>query len=102
MARHSRREFVGGTAAGLAGLLMPRWLRETRRLTASPEPDRGVFNAKVYTMDATTPIAAALARKAGRFGAVGSTADITAPVGKRTETLDVEQMTIVPRCRDSH
>ena len=102
MARQSRREFVGVTAAGLAGLLMPRWLRETRRLTASPEPDLVVFNAKVYTMDATTPIAAALATKAGRFVAVGSTADIRALVGKRTQSLDAKQMTIVPGFIDCH
>ncbi|PYP61811.1 MAG: amidohydrolase, partial [Gemmatimonadetes bacterium] len=102
MAHHSRRQFVGVTAAGLAGLLMPRWLRETRRLTASPEPDLVVFNAKVYTMDATTPIAAALATKAGRFVAVGSTADIRALVGKRTQTLDAKQMTIVPGFIDCH
>src|SRR5438270_7094918 len=102
MARHSRREFVGVTAAGLAGLLMPRWLRETRRLTTSPEPDLVLFKAKVYTMDATTPIAAALATKAGRFVAVGSTADIRALVGKRTQTLDAKQMTIVPGFIDCH
>src|SRR5437588_643878 len=102
MARHSRREFVGVTAAGLAGLLMPRWLRETRRLTTSPEPDLVVFNAKVYTMDATTPIAAALATKAGRFAAVGSTADLRSLVGKRTQTLDAGQMTIVPGFVDCH
>src|SRR5437016_913261 len=102
MARQSRREFVGVTAAGLAGLLMPRWLRETRRLAASPEPDLVVFNAKVYTMDATTPIAAALATKAGRFVAVGSTADIRALVGKRTQSLDAKQMTIVPGFIDCH
>src|SRR5204862_4559780 len=102
MARHSRRALVGITAAGLAGLLMPRWLRETRRLTTSPEPDLVVFNAKVYTMDATTPIAAALATKAGRFVAVGSTADIRALVGKRTQTLDAKQMTVVPGFTDCH
>src|SRR4051812_5649339 len=98
--RHSRREFMGLTAAGVVGTLTPPWLADARgasaRAAQSPEPDLVVFNAKVYTMDAAAPRAEAFAVKAGRLVAVGSTADIRRLAGKATQTLDAKQMTIVP------
>ena len=105
--RHSRREFMGLTAAGVAGALTPPWLADARgvssaRSAQSPEPDLVVFNAKVYTMDAGMRRAEAFAAKAGRLVAVGSSADIRRLAGKGTQTLDAKQMTIVPGFTDTH
>ena len=46
--------------------------------------------------------AEAFAVKAGRFLAVGSTADIKGLVGEGTQTLDAKQMTVVPGFTDCH
>jgi predicted amidohydrolase YtcJ len=105
--RHSRREFLGLTAAGVAGALAPPWLRGanaalTRGDASDAEADLIVLNARVYTMDPGLPRAEAFATKAGRFLAVGSTADIRGLAGKRTQTFDAKQMTIVPGFADCH
>jgi predicted amidohydrolase YtcJ len=68
----------------------------------APEPDLLIFNAKVYTVDPSMPKAEAFAVKAGRFTAVGSTADMKALAGKRTQTYDAKQMTVVPGFIDCH
>ncbi|MDB4878484.1 MAG: Amidohydrolase 3 [Gemmatimonadetes bacterium] len=102
--RHSRREFMGFGAAGVAGLLAPPWLRDERtaRGARAADPDLVVFNAKVYTVDPAVPRAEAFAVSGGRFVAVGRTADIKALAGKRTQTFDAKQMTIVPGFIDCH
>jgi predicted amidohydrolase YtcJ len=114
--RRTRREFMGLTAAGAAGMLTPAWLADPRTVPAigaaavtgtaqgapSTDPDLVVFNAKVYTMDPAAPRAEAFATSRGRFIAVGSTAAIKALAGKRTQTFDAKQMTIVPGFTDCH
>jgi predicted amidohydrolase YtcJ len=106
MSHQSRREFLGLTVAGAAGMLASPSSRGVRELLAalgqSPEPDLVVYNAKVYTMDNATPRAEAFATKGGRFVAVGSTADIRALAARRTQTFDAQQMTIVPGFTDCH
>src|ERR1700690_3569940 len=92
--RQSRRGFLSLTAAGMAGV---RWLG-----AAAQDADLVVFNAKVYTVDSRAPKAEAFAVQAGRFGAVGSSADIKALIGKGTQTFDARQMTIVPGFMDCH
>src|SRR5262245_42395920 len=100
MQQHSRRDFVGSLAAGIAGTF------GTQSTAATPatvlEPDLVVFNAKVYTVDSRNPTAEAFAIKTGRFVAVGSTRDIRALAGKNTQTYDARQMTIVPGFIDCH
>ena len=108
--RTSRREFMGLTAAGVAGALTPPWIAESRpssgrftlQGTPSVEPDLVVYNAKVYTMDPATPRAEAFAVSGGRFVAIGSTSAIRALAGRRTATFDAKQMTIVPGFTDTH
>ena len=105
--RQSRRDFMGLTAAGIAGAITPPWLLDARGVFAAfsapgPDPDLVVFNANVYTIDAAAPRAEAFATKAGRFVAVGSTGDIKGLIGKRTQSLDAKQMTIVPGFTDCH
>ena len=103
----TRRRFMGLTAAGVAGLLTPPWLRDARAATGaltaqSGDTDLVVFNAKVYTVDPAAPRAEAFAIKGGRFIAVGSTADIKGLIGKRTQSFDAKQMTVVPGFVDCH
>ena len=105
--RHSRREFLGVTAAGAAGVLTPPWLRDARAVapaptTTSADADLVVFNAKVYTVDPAAPRAEAFAIKDARFVAVGSTVDVKGLIGQRTQIFDAQQMTIVPGFVDCH
>lgn len=61
-----------------------------------------VFNARVYTVDPAVPRAEAFAVKAGRFAAVGSTADMKSLIAKGTQTYDARGMTVVPGFIDCH
>jgi len=114
--RQSRREFMGLTAAGVAGVLGRPLLGDARggsvpsawrgvsgaQSSSGTDADLVVYNAKVYTMDAAVPRAEAFAVSGGRFVAVGRTADIRGLAGKRTVTLDAKQMTVVPGFTDCH
>ncbi|MGE5099336.1 MAG: amidohydrolase [Deltaproteobacteria bacterium] len=114
--RPSRREFMGLTAAGVAGVLTRPWLGDARPSgvahswrnehglsgSQSADADLVVFNAKVYTMDPAAPRAEAFATSGGRFIAVGRTSDIKGLTGKRTQRFDAKQMTIVPGFTDCH
>ncbi len=103
--RQSRRAFMGLTGAGVAGALGSPWLGATPAAQASPDtasPDLVVFNARVYTVDPGAPRAEAFAVKAGRFVAVGATADIRGLVGSGTRSVDAQQMTVVPGFTDGH
>jgi predicted amidohydrolase YtcJ len=102
--RRSRREFIALTGAGVGGALGAA----ATGVSAQPagagagEADLVVLNAKVYTVDARTPLAEAFAVKGGRFVAVDSTATIKGLAGKATETFDARQMTVVPGFIDCH
>src|SRR5260370_2625064 len=86
---YSRREFMGLSGAGIAGLVGAQWPGCTAAAAVdSQDPDLVVFNAKVYTVDPLEPSAQAFAVKAGRFVAVGSTDDVTPLIGKRTQVFD--------------
>lgn len=103
--RHSRREFMGLTGAGLAGAVGASRLGSTAVEAAIAEPqdaDLVVYNAKVYTMDSGAPRAEGFAIKAGRFVAVGGTAEMRSLIGKSTESYDAKGMTIVPGFIDCH
>jgi len=104
--RRSRREFMGLTAAGVAGVVAgplgtatPAWAAQ---LVEPRDADLVVLNAKVFTVDDAMARAEAFAVKRGRFIAVGSTADIKGLAGKATQTIDARQMTVVPGFCDCH
>jgi predicted amidohydrolase YtcJ len=102
--RPTRRQFVGATGAAIAGFAGAPW-RGASVAAAAAEPqdaDLVVVNAKVYTVDAAVARAEAFAVKAGRFIAVGSTADMRALAGRNTQTIDAKQMTVVPGFIDCH
>ncbi len=98
--RPSRREFMG-IATGIATVVGGPWL-SAAAAAETQDADLVVFNAKVYTVDSRVPKAEAFAVKAGRFVAVGSTADIKALIGKGTQALDAKQQTVVPGFIDCH
>jgi predicted amidohydrolase YtcJ len=98
--RRTRRDFIGLTTAGLAGLAA--WPPPLAAAPDSSDADLVVFNAKVYTVDPRAPKVEAFAVKARRFAAVGTTSEIKALIGKGTQTFDAKQMTIVPGFIDCH
>jgi predicted amidohydrolase YtcJ len=106
--RRNRRWFMGLCASGLVGAFAKAPLSATPiAQPAQPAPDTRdadlvVFNANVYTVDSRAPKVEALAVKAGRFSAVGNTADIRGLIGKNTATFDARRMTIVPGFTDTH
>jgi predicted amidohydrolase YtcJ len=106
--RHSRREFLGLTGVGVAGLaragfLGPQLLAQAESVDFDPRhADLVVFNANVYTVDPRIPKAEGFAVKRGRFVFVGSSAAAKAFIDKGTRTLDAKQMTVVPGFIDCH
>ena len=92
-------------AAGMASLAGESWLGTAVAADtpgATQDADLVVFNARVYTVDSRMPKVEAFAVKAGRFIAVGSTAEMKALIGKGTQTFDAKQMTVVPGFIDCH
>ncbi len=103
--RHSRREFMGLTGAGIAGAAAAPWLGAAPAAQAASDtdsPDLVVVNAAVYTIDPQMSKAEAFAVKGGRFVAVGTSADIRGLAGRATEVYDAKGMTIVPGFTDCH
>jgi predicted amidohydrolase YtcJ len=100
--RYDRRDFMGLSGAGVAGLLASPWAVSRVLAAVDQDPDLVVTNAKVYTVDPAMPRAEAFAVKAGRFVAVGSTDEVKALIGRRTRTVDAERMTVVPGFVDAH
>jgi predicted amidohydrolase YtcJ len=103
--RRSRREFMGWTLAGAAASITPSWLGATisrRTSDFAVDPELIVINAKVYTLEAAAPRAAAFAVSNNRFSAVGTTAAMRALAGKRTRVIDAKGMTVVPGFIDTH
>jgi predicted amidohydrolase YtcJ len=100
---HDRREFMGLAGAGVAGsvIAQARW-GQALAAVAPQDPDLVVLNARAYTVDPIAPQAEAFAVKADRFVAVGSSGEVRSLIGPRTQTLDAEQMTIVPGFIDAH
>jgi len=67
-----------------------------------PAPDLVVINADVYTVDSTRARADAFAVSAGKFVAIGSTAEIQQLVGADTEVIDVGGVSVIPGLIDGH
>src|SRR5579863_3485538 len=99
----TRREALAATVAAVASAFTARNLWAQNIATSGgPDADAVVFNAKVYTVEPGAPRAEAFAVKDGRFLAVGSNEAVRNLIGKRTQTFDAKQMTIVPGFIDCH
>ena len=100
---YSRRRFVGSLAGvGAAACAGGGWSRAVAAAVGPRDADLVVFNAKVYTVEASQPEAEAFAVRNGRFIAVGANDAVKALIGKGTQTFDARQMTIVPGFIDCH
>ncbi len=91
-----RRVLQWGSAGGVAAL------GATRAMAAPLAPDRIVINARVWTVDDAQPQAEAFAILGDRFVAVGTTADIRAMAGPRTQVFDAAGLTVTPGFIDAH
>ena len=105
--RHTRREFLGMTGAAVTcaaggGLFKPLAAQSFAPYSRIGDADLVVYNAKVYTVDGSLPIAEAFAIKNGRFIAVGTTAEMKSLAGKKSRLMDAGQMTVVPGFIDTH
>jgi len=65
-------------------------------------PDLIVLNADVYTVDSTHARADAFAISAGKFVAIGTTAEIQQLAGVDTEIIDVGGVSVIPGLIDGH
>ena len=92
-----RRHILQGGGAALAAAA-----GATRAIAGPLEPDRIVVNARVWTVEDAQPTAEAFAIRGDRFVAVGSTSDIRALAGPRTEVFDAQGMTVTPGFIDAH
>ena len=97
MNQQNRRGFLGLAGAGLGAA----WSARAFAATAEA-PDFVVLNAKVYTVDPRLPRAQAFAVRDGRFVAVGSSEEMRALAGPRTQTFDAHGATVVPGFIDCH
>lgn len=86
-------------AVALAPALLPPSAAAQR---AAPPADLIVTHARIYTVDATRPVATALAVRDGRIAFVGSTREALALRGPSTRVLDLPGRTIVPGLVDAH
>lgn len=69
---------------------------------AQPTADLVVKNADVYTSDPSQPRVQAFAVKAGRFLSVGSNALVESYVGKNTQVIDANGVSVTAGLVDSH
>ena len=65
-------------------------------------PDLIILNATIHTMEEAQPRAEAVATKANRIIAVGSTAEVRALAGPNTRLIDAKGRTVVPGFNDAH
>src|SRR4051812_18860836 len=69
-------------------------------LAHAQSADLIVRNARIYTVDAKTPIASAMAVRGGKIMAVGG--DLNSVEGPSTMVIDAKNATIIPGLIDSH
>ena len=86
----SRRQFIGSLAA------LPLFSFE------QTEPDLILHNANIFTVDAKTPVAQAVAIAGDRFMAVGTNEEILRLATGRTKKIDIGKKTILPGFIDAH
>jgi predicted amidohydrolase YtcJ len=65
-------------------------------------PDLVLLNGKIFTSNASHPYVEALAIRADRIVATGTTKEIAALAGKQTRRIDVGGRTVIPGINDAH
>ena len=89
-------QYAGGSLGALLCAPLTRPARAQAPAGAASAPDLIVVNAKVYTVDTNQPQAEAFAIRAGRFQAVGSTADIRNLARRGTAIFDAHPALATP------
>ena len=100
--RYDRRDFMGLSGAGVAGLLASPWA-----VAARSRPSTRIPISSSPTPRSTRSIRPCRARRLSRSRRAASSRsasndEVKALVGKRTRTFDAKQMTVVPGFIDSH
>jgi predicted amidohydrolase YtcJ len=95
-----RRRINQSLVAGLAGSLAPRFVLSGTKESAMT--DLIVRNARITTLDPTTPVASALAVADGLITAVGDDGSIMAKAGPDTRVIDAQGRRLIPGLNDSH
>lgn len=90
----SRRQFIGTLGTSLASLPLLSF--------GQTEPDLILHNGDIFTVDAATPRAQAVAIADGRFMAVGTDAEILKLATGRTKKIDLGKKTVLPGFIDAH
>lgn len=83
-------------------ILLPLCLCIGSFARAAPAPETIYLNGMVWTVDARQPEAQAFAVRAGRFVAVGTTADMRKLAGPKTQIVDLGQRRVLPGFIDAH
>ena len=83
-------------------LLAPFLLLAPSLVAQQAPADFIVVNARIYTADATRPVARALAVRDGLIVFVGSERGAEALAGSRTERWDLDGKTVIPGMVDAH
>ena len=95
------RRNVAGLAAVCAVTAIVGFAGAPRAQTPPPA-DLVLINGRVLTVDATDSVAQAVAIAGGRIAAVGTTDQIRARVGPRTEVVDLHGRAVTPGLIDTH
>ena len=69
---------------------------------AALAPDLVIVNATVRTMDTQRPLVEAVAISGDRIAAIGTSAEIKALAGSRTQTIDARGQLVLPGFNDAH
>jgi predicted amidohydrolase YtcJ len=75
---------------------------EGRAVTANDAPDLVLTRGRIYTMDAARSWAEAVAVRAGRIEAVGTSSEIEASRGPETHVVDLHGRMLLPGFQDAH
>jgi len=100
MSATSRRGFLGRAAAAIAGGATARGA--VLGAAASETAELVLTNGVILTMAEATPLAEAMAVRAGRILEVGPAAAVQRLIGRETEQIDLQGRSVSPGLIDAH
>ncbi len=98
----NKTHFLTGIIACLCTFLTSSCSQQSGNSDQTLAPDLVVINADVRTVDSTLPRAEAFAISAGKFVAVGSSAEMREMAGNHTALIDAGGVTVLPGLVDGH
>ncbi len=105
MIHYSRRSFVRFAALSLPAALAAVQMRNAAAMSrrgAATKADLIVTGGRILTMDASQPVAEAVAVRGDRILAVGTAADTAGLAGSGTQIIDAHGLTVTPGFIDAH